>query len=265
MDFNFEKEYSKLSNTELLKITKQPELYRKEAVLVAERILTTRQISDIEQADAQGYITSTEAKAHYKEVSVERTKSNISNALQSVINPFKNLKGDPKPVLWVKLLVLVNALVYLYYLPIYIHTLFFNLSYASLGDPATIIIFIVTSGIQIVYTPLYCYLLLKRKKAGWVITLLSSLALIIVNIFTLYSAMVVFKHSDMDIATPFFAILFNSSLIYFLQKKEVITYFNIGRGKVNYSFLKDPIVQRLLFLAVLVLLFILWYINEFDE
>lgn len=263
MDFNFEQEYSKLSNTELLKITKQPELYRKEAVLVAERILTTRKISDIEQAEAQDHITSINAKTHYKKVSRERTKSNFSDAVQSVINPLKNIKGDPKPVLWVKLLVLVNFAVYLYYLPIYIRILFFEISYASSEDPAASIIFIVSSGIQVVYTPLYCYLLLKRKKAGWIITLLSSLALIIINIITLYSAMVVFKHSDMDIATPFFAILFNSSLIYFLQKKEVMTYFNIGRGNINYNFLKDPIVQRLLFLAVLVLLFVLWYINEF--
>lgn len=264
MDFNFEKEYSKLSNTELLKITKQPELYRKEAVLAAEHILSSRQISDIEQAEAQDYITSTKAKAHYKEVSVERTKSNISNALQSVINPFKNLNGDPKPVLWVKLLVLVNIAVYIYNLPIYIHTLLYEITYASTDDPAASIIFIVTAVLQLGYTPLYCYLLLKRKKAGWIITLLSSLTLIIIYIFTIYNAMTVFKHIEIDIATPFFSILFHSSLVYFLLRKEVKAYFNIGGGKVDYSFLKDPVVLRILFLAGLLLLFILWYINEFN-
>ncbi len=162
MGFDYKKTYQKLSNIELLKIILQPAVYRADAIDIANQVLSTREVAEQEKEQAELFVRQEAAKKHFVDYTRKETEATIAEKVQEFIDPRKNITGEIKPVLWVRVLVLVYIIRYLFDLPGYIRSLGWTIKEAGLLDWFTII-----SLASIIYTPVFCYLMLKKKIWGW--------------------------------------------------------------------------------------------------
>lgn len=256
MDFDFKKEYEKLSNTELLAILEHAGRYQPDAVIAAKEVLETRSISQEEEETLARDLRKTQAQAHYKKVLNTRIRNTIQDKLQYLLTPSQNLTEVQNISRWITVLVGFLIIRYLFNLPHLILSVkdFFTYSEDYLNIDLLLII------LGIIYMPWICYLLVKRRRWGWIIFLANcmfmavsrTLSSILFYIFQSYTYKILFRNADLDWVNALFIIFLNSTLVYYMLKPSVLDYFDISTPIKKRTIIISATIITLFFLVVFI-------------
>ena len=255
MDFDYKKTYEKLSNVELLKIILQPAVYRADAIDIANQVLSTREVADEEKGQAELFVRQEAAKKHFADYTRKETEAIITEKVQEFIDPRRNT-GNIKPVLWVRVLVLVYIVRYLFDLPDYIRYLSWAVEESGLLDSFTII-----SLASIVYTPVFCYLMLSRKKWGWRLFVFNAVFILLMAPVSLIQALWMASEysfisaGEINYWSHLFSLFLYGFALFFLLNPVITTHFSIDvkakKMTVIYSIILSVVILGSLYISSL--------------
>lgn len=224
MNFNFYDLYRVYSNVELLRIISRADEYQPEAVNAASLILKDRDVTDEDLAEAEQFFADKKAKAEI----IEAYKSKAKDFLQPIIQP----TADVKPSKWLNILLLLVALDYLWVL---YHAVRDVVLYLRCDHCEFDLFFFLFSLLGIVYVPFIFFLLLKRKRWGWILLFADSG----ITALSRFSQMLLlFKYHGMHVGnttTYIVAILIKAGFLIFLWRKEISDYFNVSLKAKQYT------------------------------
>ena len=247
MDFDFLKEFTTYSTLELLRITRQPGRYQPAAVEAAHLVHSARNISPEEMEEANRQLLDLEEEEKRKQEKMDAYKANVAEILSSLIIPDQQLK----PSKWLKFLLLLLAIQYIRILFRSIPTLIFLVDCETCGFDILWLLSIT----NIVFIPVIFYLLLKRKRWGWIILCGENIfsGVLLLSPFIKFIGNVVYHiyYIDSGAWTSWgilWPVIIRTLFAIFLFKKEITSYFNVGR-KIKERTIMVAVLLALLFLA----------------
>jgi len=249
MDFDFQKEFTNSSALELLKIIRNPGNYQPAAVEAARLVLSARNISQEEMDEANRELLHLEEEEKRKQEKIEAYKANVTGVLSSLIVPDQELKASK----WLKFLLLLLGIQYIRLLFRSIQTFIFLVGCETCGFD---ILWLITA-INIFFIPLIFYLLLKRKRWGWIILCGENIfsGVLLLTPFLKFIGNLVYHIYYIDIDSDELAswdiiwpVIIRTLFAIFLFRKEITSYFNVGR-KIKERTIMVAVFLALLFVA----------------
>jgi hypothetical protein len=221
MDFDFHQQFKDYSNIDLLKIVRQPANFQPAAVKAAEDILSDRQISQEEISAADQHILDIENSEKNKKEKIDELKHKVADFLEPVIRPNEKVEPDK----WVNILLLVIGLQYAWTIFKTVKGLiaYFKCTYCSFD------IIIAISLISLIYIPVIFYLLLKRRRWGWIILFAENLFIVISSVYQSYTF---FKYQYIhngDTTSYLVQILIRAAFVSFLWRNSITEHFGVSK------------------------------------
>lgn len=219
MNFDFYQLYKDYSNADLLKIVKQPGDYQTSAITAATQILKERQVTAEEIQFIDDYFHDIESSARIKKEKIETIKTKAADFFEPVLHPSEKVE----PNKWVNMLLLVIAIQYAWTLFKTAKELinFLHCNYCSLD-----IIFFAEL-LTLLYVPLIFFLLLKRRRWGWILLFAD-------NLFSLISgasqSYIFFKYQSVhygDTTSFLLQIIIKTAFVFFLWRDTISNYFSV--------------------------------------
>jgi len=243
MNLNFIEEFKNYSNLELLKIIKNPTHYQQAAVEAAQAIISTRSISQQEEDEIKNYFISIETAEQKKKEKILAYKSKIVDAFE----PILILDEEVKPSKWVKALLIMLAVQYIYFL---YSTLPRLLRMVLDGGHYFEVVFLVNCVVT-VYFPVIFILLLRRKRWGWILLFADN---IIASVFIVGQIIIYLYSFDflkwVRWDSMLWSIFIRTAFLIFLLRKDITLYFNISRLTLQRAFMFAVLLALLLMAAV---------------
>jgi len=220
MNLDFYQLYKDYSNTDLLKIVKQPGDYQPAAVSIATQILHERQITPEEILYVDQFYQDIESSKRAKKEKFDTVKNKATGFLEPVLYPTEKIE----PTKWINILLLVIAIQYAW-------TLFNILKRLINFLKCTNCPFFITDFADILtllYVPIIFILVFKKKRWGWILLFAD-------NLFALISGSVsqsyfFFKYQSIpngDLTTFILPILIKLAFVFFLWRNEISNYFRV--------------------------------------
>jgi hypothetical protein len=240
MNFDFYQLYTDYSNTELLKIIKQPTAYQPAAVAVAKQILSERQVTTEEIEFVEQHFHDIDNTTKAKKEKSGAIKNKVTDFFEPVLHPRESVE----PSKWVNILLFIIAIQYAWSFFGTVKSLigFLKCSYCSID-----IIFF-TGFLTLFYVPVIFFLLFKRRRWGWILLFAD-------NLFSLISraseSWLFFKYQSIhqgDVSSFLLPILIKAAFVSFLWREPIADHFGIT---------KETKTKTALITAVATLLFIL--------
>lgn len=248
MDFDFKKTYETFSNIELLKISLQPGAFRDDAIDIANGILSKREVTEYEREQAELYVRQIAAQKHFNDYTRKELQATIKENVQEFIDPRQNTSGKIKPVLWVRLLVLVSVIQYLFDLPDEVRNLNYTFHEFGLFDSFSIIQLAI-----IIYTPVFCYLMLMKKKWGWRLFVFNAIFILLITPIGLIDVLTMtweysfISPSEINFGTYLFNFCLYGFVLFFLLNPIITKHFSIDaktkKATIIYSLLLSVIIM----------------------
>jgi hypothetical protein len=219
MDFDFHKQFKDYSNIDLLKIVRQPANYQPAAVKAAEDILSDRQISAEEISVADQYIQDVENSEKNKKEKINELKHKVADFLEPAIRPGEKVEPDK----WVNILLLVIGIQYAWTIFKTVKGLiaYFKCTYCPFDITIAISLF------SLIYIPVIFFLLLKRRRWGWILLFADNLFIVISSVCQSY---IFFKYQHIhngDTASYLVQILIRAAFVSFLWRNSITEHFGV--------------------------------------
>lgn len=219
MNFDFQQQFSDYSNIELLKIIKRPSDYQPTAVAIAKQLLNERQVTIQEEQLADQYFQDIENSKKLQKEKVDSIKNKATNFLDPVLYP----SGKVEPNKWLNILLLLLALQYgwsLFLIAKRIITFFqcYNCSFdiSFLAEVLTLL-----------YIPFIFFLLLKRKRWGWILLFADNLISLISRLGQFYLFLKYQGIHQNDTTSFLWPITIKAAFIFFLWRDSIADHFNV--------------------------------------
>ncbi|MBO9565239.1 MAG: hypothetical protein J7621_20860 [Niastella sp.] len=219
MDFNFYDQYKLLSNVELLKIVRNPAGYQPAAVEAAAQLLAEREVPQTDIDEAETYFQEIEEKAKSKAEKINAYREKAADFLEPITHPGPDIKA----VKWLNIFLVVVALNYLWTLYLTVSSFIRISACRNCG-------FDYTHGLQglyLLYIPVVFYLLIKRKRWGWILLFADN---VITFIIGLWSSVAFFRYLHIhrgDPTTFLLTIFLHGGLAFFLWRKDISAFFGV--------------------------------------
>jgi hypothetical protein len=234
MNFNFYDLYKTYPTTELLKIIKQPGDYQPAAVDAATLILSQRQISQEDVEAVEGIF---ETEASQKQLRIEKFnsyKSKAADFFEAILLP----GTEVKVVKWLNIIFIVIAFQCLWQ----VYTTYQSLRTLFKYD-AYVYDYLITlpSVVQLFYLPFLLYLLVKKKRWGWILLFVDTLGSVILM---LYSVLSYSESQYFVIDTPdmqIISIVIKTLLIFFLWRKDISDHFQVTESTKRKALWLTPL------------------------
>jgi hypothetical protein len=220
MDFDFHQQFKDYSNIDLLKIVRLPANYQPAAVKAAEDILSERQISADEISVADQYIQDIENSEKNKKEKIDVLKHRVTDFLEPVINPSEKVEPDK----WVNILLLVIGIQYAWTIFKTVKVLidYFQCTYCTFD------IAIVISLWSLIYIPVIFFLLLKRRRWGWILLFADNLFVLISSVSQSY-IFFKYQHIHQGDTTSFLVQIFiRAAFVSFLWRNSITEHFGVS-------------------------------------
>lgn len=220
MNLDFDQLYKDYSNTDLLKIVREPGNYQPEAVSIAAKILNEREIVPEEIQYVDQYYQDIESSKRARKEKLDTVKDKATDFMQPILYPTEKVELTK----WVNILLLVIAIQYVW-------TLFNTLKRLIIFLKCTYCTFYITEFadvLTLLYVPLIFILVFKKKRWGWILLFAD-------NLFSLISGGVsksyfFFKFQNIpngDLTTFILPILIKLAFVFFLWRNEISNYFRV--------------------------------------
>ena len=230
MDFDFLQEFNHFTNLELLKIIKKPANYQPAAVIAAQQVLSTRNISQQELEEIENYLISVELEERRRKEKILAYKSKIADVFEPILIPDEEIK----PSKWLKVLLIVLAIQYvrdLYYILPWLFRLL------SDGGHYFEIIFLTNCGV-VAYFPLIFILLLRRKRWGWILLFGETIVATVLIIGQMIPYLYYFDIPEwVKWDSLLWSITVRTAFLIFLLKKDITQYFHVDRLTIQRTFM----------------------------
>ncbi|MDA3616129.1 hypothetical protein [Polluticaenibacter yanchengensis] len=225
MHFNFKDRYKDYSNTELLKITNNPESYQEEAVAAAKELLDNRIVSENELNSL--HIKTATYKNDIDDFGFEISKK------EKITTFFKSLIKPQGGISWYHLAMVLYSV-------LYIRMLYYNIFfiYNILNcDTCIIDIAFNLTCLQILY-PVGVFLIFKDKmKIGWIILMVESVLALSVSIFQWYYLVQEGLMSLPESVGMLWPIALRALIIFYIAKPGVLEMFKVNNQTKWYTIL----------------------------
>lgn len=220
MDFDFHQQYKDYSTIDLLKIVRQPANYQPAAITAAEDILREREISVEDISVADQYFLDLENAEKNKQEKINGLKNKVSDFLEPVLQPGEKVEPDK----WRNIFLLIIAVQYAWTLFNTAGRLirFFQCNHCSVD------VIIILELLTLIYVPFIFYLLLKRRRWGWILLFADNLFILISSISQSY---VFFKYQNVhqgDATSYLLSILIRVAFVSFLWRKSIADHFEVS-------------------------------------
>ena len=246
MDIDFFEKYLNSTNTELLMIIEQADDYQPKAVDTAKKILETRIVTDAERLFVINELNSVKEREIKKKEKVDKIISQATELIEPFMNPKE--KFDYGKWFYILCICLASEYIFISYSSIKYFIGFWSCDSCEFGINEFLQL------INLIYIPLFIYLLFKRNKWGWILTLFTSIFVISSRLSSSYY---LFKYIDIHHGDPFthlFPVIYHAFMIYNLLKIEVKELFKIDillqKRTINYSVLICVIIFGLLLIII---------------
>lgn len=239
MDPDFYDQYKEYSTVELLKIIKRPEDYQDQAVDAAARVLRERQVLAKDVEDADQFFTDLEEKNKAASAKISFYKEKAADIFEPIIRPGTEVTLGK----WLTLLIVAVGIEVVFTFYNFIKSQISFLRCEDCHWDSTLFV----GYISIIYISIVFYLLLRKKRWGWILLMADS----VISIMLGLSKLTVFRnqlfHRD-DASVPILIIFIKGAFAVFLWRKEVSDLFGV----------MDPVRKRTVWVAaVLSVLFVL--------
>lgn len=219
MNFDFHHQYKDYSNIDLLKIVKRPAEYQSAAVTVATQILSERQVTPEETQFIEDYFQNIENSAKAKKIKVDAIKNKVVDFFEPVLQPSEKVE----PSKWVNILLLVIAIQYAWSL---FNTAKWLANFLQCEYCGFDIIFF-SEFLTLLYVPPIFFLLLKKRRWGWILLFADTLFSLISKVSQTY---IFFKYQRIhhgDTASFLLSILIKAAFVFFLWRDPIARHFGI--------------------------------------
>jgi hypothetical protein len=226
MSFDFYSEYKNYPNLELLKIMKEPGGYQPEAVMAASRVLGERQVAAEELQLLDQSLQDLDHAVKQRKEEVERLKARVWDFFSPILQPQERVE----PEKWLNILLLMIGIEYIW----------------KLVDFTRIMIRVFSRGnffwvdilnfFTIAYLPFIFYLLLRRRRWGWILLFADNFAALILRLSESYFF---FKYhsihhgSTISFTTP---ILVWAAFAFFLWRNHIVGLFGVNATTRKQTF-----------------------------
>ena len=219
MNFDFYKLYRDYSNTDLLKIVKRPGDYQTSAVTAATQILNERQVTPEEIRFIDDYFHDIESSAKIKKEKVEAIKTKAADFFEPVLHPTEKVE----PNKWVNILLFVIAIQYAWTLFETAKRLvnFFQCDYCRLD------IMFFAELLTLLYVPLIFFLLLKKRRWGWILLFADNLFSLISRVSQSYIFLKYQSIHHGDTTSFLLPIIIKTAFVFFLWRDSISNYFSV--------------------------------------
>lgn len=253
MNFDYRTQFEHYSNEELLRVVKQPEQYQEEAISAAKDILAEREVSNAELTAINVEVNRKRQQKEIKAETANTVKHIVSETLQLFTNPTKHPNKKANPVFWVVVIVAIRAGYYLWDLPGDIKSLsdilwMFSNSDEDLLFYSQILFFNI---LNIVYMPVLIYLLIMRKRWGWILFTFDAIAIITMHLGSFYSLIAYPEYTQFNIPWLIFNFATMIPLLFFLLKQEVYSYFNITKRSKQLTVIYSAVIATAFLLTLI--------------
>lgn len=246
MDFNFYEQYKNYTNFELLQILKQPGNYQPAAVEAATLILQQRQVSEQEAVAVNDHLTqiaqqeqSRKEKSRLLENRLKEFARSYITRLQrnlvSFVEPYMKPDARVRPAKWLDILLIVMAIQYAWLLVGLFQRMvvvryfpgseFFHYRFS---------IIMIFDFIYLLIMPVVFFLLLERKRWGWILLFAYYLSALLIQFPKIVSIF-----DDMDAIGAynlyFISLLLKVLLVIFLWRKEITDLLNVPDKTKQYT------------------------------
>jgi hypothetical protein len=245
MNFDFYQLYKDYSNTELLKIVKRPTNHQPVAVAIATQILNERQVTTDEVQLVDQHFRDIDATEKAKKEKIDDLKGKVTDFFEPVLLPAEKVE----PNKWVKILLFVIAIQYAWSL--------FEIAKRLTGflqcDNCSFDITLFAEFLTLLYVPLICFLLFKRRRWGWILLFAENFFSVISRVSQSY---IFFNYQSIhhgNTTSFLLPILIKSAFVFFLWRDSIANHFGINAETKKKTALITTI-GSLLFISIMYLM-----------
>lgn len=220
MEIDFYKEFSNYTTVELLIITREPEKYQSAAIKTAELLLQQRDITPSERQEADEHFSQQADAESIRLKRMNNYKEQVANVLEPVIVP--NTPFDPAK--WFRLFLWSYGLFYAWvlYKVVKAQVQFYQCENCK-GYPT------VWGGpVNAIFLTIVFFLLLKNKRWGWILLMVSNISAIITGVIQLQ---VLYKYRNvLPISPPSMIVTLGLPVLYvvFLWRPSMAAFFGVN-------------------------------------
>ena len=238
----FSESYKNYTNVQLLKIVNRPEDYQPKAVETAKILLESRTVLESEIREVEEFYLNLKQNEIKKQEKINFIKNKAIELVQPIILPNKEFK----PRIWLKILLIVLALqyVWLFYQSIIYFFVQVNFNFD---------IFSFIQIISLLYFSLILYLLFRKKKWGWILLFSDNLFVFLSNLVRIFHYIKHQNYYEESFIEIIFPILIRAAFLTFLLRKDVSDYFKVTR-KLKIKTLLIVVIVTIITITILALL-----------
>jgi len=239
MDLNFADQYKDYPTVELLKILKRPGDYQPEAIDAARLILESREVVAGDEREAEDALL---RLGQQRKEQVDTYKEKVADFLQPVLQP----GNEVEPAKWLNILLFFIALDFIYTLYQDVIRLInfvavvaachrYGVGLRSGGrsygfgdcighemDAGSLLALL-----GLAYFPWVFYLLLKRRRWGWILLFASSLFSFISALGQCYIFFEFRRMYHGSLPALLSTVLISAAFVYFLWRDDIVTFFGV--------------------------------------
>ena len=221
MDFDFYQYYQSLGTVELLKVLDNTDDYQPGAIEAVRKILTEREITENDRNEASAQRQQVLEKERKKQEAIDAYKEKAADFLQPLIKPGPGVTAEK----WLNILLLFIALRYLWS---FYHTIRSQIYFFRNCINCSLDILQWFQIANLIYVPVVFYLLLKRKRWGWILLFGDQVISFILGIGNLY---IFFKHfAAFSNGSEFLPMIIEAVFIFFLWRKPIAILFGVSEN-----------------------------------
>jgi hypothetical protein len=215
--FEFYDLYRQYSTVDLINIVREKEKYQAAAVLTAERVLGERDVSSVDQQEADEYFRERETKRMAATAKVDSYKATVADWVEPIARPSAELQ----PYKWYRIFLVVYGFWYardLYYIIRY----FIAASKFGLGPEDFVFV-----GVTLALDSLFFVLIFQKRKWGWILLVVEHTYLIFADL-AVFVEMSRFKLFLVNAMPNLYGALFHLAMVGFLWRRPMAAFFGVG-------------------------------------
>ena len=248
MNFNFYDEYKGYSTSDLLKIVNQPGDYQPAAIEAATLILKERQVSQQDVQAVTEHFETIALQKHARSEKITSYKNKVADFLEAILRPGTEVNS----VKWINIILVILPIQFIWQAFAaweQIYRLF------SHGGHEFDYLMCLIQVIQLVFIAIVFYLLLKKKRWGWILLFVDNFGSLIYGLYNLISySGYDYLYFGNSLDSLIIGLLIKSLIVVFLWRKDISDYFQVSAKAKRNTVLITPLICVLFHIILILLL-----------
>jgi len=214
--FDFDDIYRQYSTADLINIVREKERYQAAAVLAAERVLREREVSPLDQEEADQYFREKETNRTAATARVDSYKAAVADWVEPIARPSAELQ----PYKWYRIFLVVYGIWYardLYFIVRYF------ISASKFGLSIEDFLFV---GVPLALDSLIFVLIIQKRKWGWILLVVEHTYMIFADL-ALFVEMLRFTLFRVNPIPNLYGALFHLAMVAFLWRRSMAAFFGV--------------------------------------